>query len=300
MYLYTDRSGSETRRLGQPESLPGLGGPPIPRLCCMLRPNFFIGLSSLGAHQGPNEGNGEIYTGGAGFIDTAHVRHCCDVTKWAYDQITALNGQPGRVATPEGAATLTQAIPQNMWTKVARDISFDDALGHEIWTYWKPGPGLGNSAFSPEDLCSNHLGTYIAEAAINIPAPGGGANFAASVTAVLKATLTILKAQPITETQNAWNRVQNCWMSIGGWPTHYMTLKRRNFTITPWKAGHASDVPTPAWVTQGRGAGARYYTFKYSATLMNIETATFKARIGDIQTDALKRYGPKYDQQTCP
>ena len=135
----------------------------------MLRPEFFIDPTALGTHQDPTEKNGIIYTGGAGFIDTAHLRYCCDNTKTAYDRISAAKGSPGTVIImPEGSATITQTVPANLWTKVAGAISFDDALAHEIRTYWDanpavplptiPFPGMMNSSFSPEDLCSNFIG----------------------------------------------------------------------------------------------------------------------------------------------
>jgi hypothetical protein len=185
--------------------------------------------------------------------------------------------------------------------KVARDISYDDALSHEIWSYWNWAPGEGNSAFSPEDLCSNNLGTYIAETAINLPAAGKSASFNQDVTAVLNRTLNQLKAQPIVETQNAFNRINNCWMDLGGMlKLGYMTLKRRNFTIVPWQVGHSSDFPPPAWVTQGPGAGAGYYTYTYPSLRMTINTGTFAAQIQEIRNDAVQRYGLKYNQPTCP
>jgi len=276
----------------------------------MLRPEFFIDPSSLGPHQDPTERNGIIYTGGAGFIDTAHLRYCCDNTKAAYDRIKAVNGLAGTViTTPEGAATIAQTIPPNLWTKVARDISYDDGLTHEISSYWimnwpvvraAPFPGETNSSFSPEDLCSNNLGTYIAETAINIPA-GKSANFNQDVTTLLNNVLNRLNAQLKIETQNAWNLINNCWMDLGGMlKLNYVTLKRRNFSFVPWKTGHMSDFPTPSWVTQAPGAGAYYYHFKSSSLAKNIQTTTFNARIQEIRNDAVQRYGPKYDQPTCP
>src|SRR5262245_51309642 len=168
MYILTGERSKGRNCLPQ-EFFQGLGqAPTTARVCCMLRPNFFVDPSFLGTHQNPTERNGIIYTGGAGFIDTAHLRYFCDNTKAAYDRIKAVNGSSGTVIiTPEGAATITQTIPPNLWTKVARDISYDDALTHEISSYWimnlplvraVPFPGETNSSFSPEDLCSNNLG----------------------------------------------------------------------------------------------------------------------------------------------
>jgi hypothetical protein len=296
MYVYTDhrRHGGHDERV--PTRRTTLGAAPIQRPCCLLSPSFLIDPSTLGTHQGPDERLGVIYTGAAGFIDIGHVRHCCDTTKWVYDQIAALKGFPGSITTPEGKATTIGSIPASMWTSVARDIAFDEGLGHEIMTYWNYTPGMGNSSFSPEDLCSNHLGTYIAESAIKGLVPGSGLSFGAAVTAVLNATLTGLKAQPLVESQKAWARIGNCWIG----PSVGSSLSRRNFSINPWKVGHSSDVATPAWLTQPPGAGAKYYTFAYSYTLTPINTSNFATRIQEVRANALKTYGPKYDQPSCP
>jgi hypothetical protein len=163
-------------------------------------------------------------------------------------------------------------------------------------TYWIRFPGAGSSAFSPEDLCSNHLGTYIAESAIKGLVPGSGLSFGAAVTAVLNATLTALKAQPLVETQKAWSRIVNCWMG----PNLTSTLSRRNFSVNPWKVGHSSDVATPSWLTQPPGGGAKYYTFEYSYTLKAINTSTFATHLQEIRANALRLFGPKYDQPSCP
>ena len=296
MYVHTDRPRDD-HGYGEPcLRRTALGAPPVARPCCLFVPGAFIDPSTIGTHQGPNERSGVLYTGAAGFIDIGHVRHYCDVTKWAYDQIVALKGFPGSITTSEGRATITSSIPAAMWTTVARDIAFDEGLGHEIMTYWKRFPGMGSSAFSPEDLCSNHLGTYIAESAIKGLVPGSGLSFGATVTAVLNATLTALKAQPLAETHKAWGRIVNCWMG----PSLLSTLSRRNFSVNPWKVGHSSDVAAPGWLTQPPGGGAQYYTFEYSYTLTAIGTSTFATQLQKIRANALKLFGPKYDQPSCP
>lgn len=268
-----------------------------------------------------SEKNGIVYTGGAGFIDTSHVRHCCDDTKRVYDQLVASGGSPTQVNTSNGNAKIIKPIPTNMWTKVARAISYSDSVGYEIETYWESGGGGHNSAFSPEDLCSNYLGTYIAESSINIPVVGSGANFDAAVTATLNSVLTILKAQPIAETQKAFALIMGCWMSpnpqysntsLDAWGN--MTLKRRNFSITPtpmpWKVGHPGDFQTPPWVTQALGPVSQYFDFTYHYVIAGspgsrgqpktLREADYTKEISAIQSDASNKYGPKYDQPTCP
>jgi hypothetical protein len=294
------RDREDDRRGLQRTALSGPGtSQPFPlRPCCLFGPLALIESTGLGTHQGSNERNGIFYSGAAGFIDLGHLRTYCDAAYWAYDQIRALKGFPGTIGTPDGGATVTRSIPVSLWTAVARDIAFDDGLGHEIFTYWIAGPGAGNSAFSPEDLCSNHLGTHVAEVAINSLAASPGVSYQAAVTVVLDRTLQTLKAQPLAETRKAWGRIANCWMGESMW-SH---LRRRNFGIAPWKVGHPSDVATPAWLLQPPGAGAGYYAYQcsYPTKSGTITTSTFAAQIQKIRADAQRRYGPKYDQPSCP
>jgi Protein of unknown function (DUF4056) len=320
MYLYTDQVRMNQSRLAQPRPLHGLGLPPVlpmlpmacsfTRTCCVLAPYFIIDPSSLGTHRSASERNGIIYTGGAGFIDTSHVRHCCDDTKRVYDQLAASKGSPAQVSTSHGVATIKATVPATMWPQVARAISYSDSVGYEIESYWSNSAGGHNSAFSPEDLCSNYLGTYIAESAINIPVVGPGANFNASVTATLNGLLTVLKAQPTAETQNAFNVIMNCWMSpnpaystlsIDAWG--HMTLKRRNFSIlpmVPWKVGHPSDFPTPSWLTRGLGTASSYYAYTFTACKTPLPETNFGTEISKIRQNAATRYPNKYDQPACP
>lgn len=70
-------------------------------------------------------------------------------------------------------------------------------------------------------------------------------------------------------------------------------LKRRNFTRTSWKAGHPSDVATPAWVTAPITVTATYdFTCRKGFT-----RAQFAAKIAAIRAKAALLY-PKYDQPT--
>jgi hypothetical protein len=329
MYLYTDQRKNDSSRLAQLPYFEGLELPPIipilptacsrTRACCMLAPFWVIDPLSLGVHHSMGEKNGIIYTGGAGFIDTSHVRHCCDDTKRVYDQLVASGGSPTQVITSNGNAKIIKSIPANMWTKVARAISYSDSVGYEIETYWESVGGGHNSAFSPEDFSSNYFGTFIAETAINTRVVGPGSNFDATVTATLNAFLTVLKAQTIVETQKAFSLIMGCWMSpnpqytntsLEAWGN--MTLKRRNFRISPivpWKVGHSSDFPTPAWLTQGLGAASSYFAYTYdktpnpqgrSSSPTPMPEDTYIAELVRIHANAKATYGDKYAQPTCP
>jgi hypothetical protein len=84
------------------------------------------------------------------------------VTAFVYQQIYAKKGADGTtLTTPYGTAQLTAAVADNLWLEQARKIAYDDSIAYEIETMKGASsfiPGHLNSAFSPEDLCSNYLG----------------------------------------------------------------------------------------------------------------------------------------------
>src|SRR5262249_45547108 len=117
----------------------------------------------LGRHGRSGEVTGIIYTGKAGFIDLGHLRDHCDLTKFIHDQLT-IGLTPMRVSAVLGEAVMHKCPASDI--TVARAIALDAGLGHEILSYNSFSPGGHNSSFSPEDLCSNFLGTLVAERAI--------------------------------------------------------------------------------------------------------------------------------------
>jgi len=292
-----------------PPSPPPLPVPPstpafrAARECCLLAPTIrpfspdsnLIAPSSLGTH-GSSEANGLIYTGKAGFFDLGHARDLCDLTKYVYDQIAAVRGVPVTVRTAHGTAVVHTAVPSSDWILVARSISYDDSFAYEIMTYDISGVGLHNSAFSPEDLCSNYLGTLLAEKAIL-----AGGTFNGAVTNELATMVRLLDAQPKSETLRAINLINGCWINFTGVTDLFNNayLKRRNFDWLPWYAGHSSDRPAPSWVTAGFGSAGRFYTYTHTAR-RTIPKADFAREVTRIRTDAAAKYGPNFNNPRCP
>lgn len=301
--------------------------PAVPpgRWCCFLAPSVTPSVSSplslwiwndnsnlvdpasLGVHNKSSETRGIIYTSKAGFLDLGHIRDLCDLTKFVYDQIKALGNSLGAIKTTHGEASLKK-MPSTASDKiqVARAISFDDGLGYEIFSYFLFLPGKHNSAFSPEDLCSNFLGTLLAERAIK----AGGA-FNDTVTGELKKLVTELGGQSIAETRKAFDLINGGWVDFSG-PFYWLRndyLKRRNFEQDPWKARHSSDVATPSWVaTRIDEKFSSYYDFVLIESLTKIDFADvlpqikiakshFKKGIAAIKKDAKTRYGVKFDKE---
>lgn len=297
------------------------GSQPIPRrFCCLLAPQQVNSLSTtdniadprnLGQHGSWQEVNGIVYSGRAGFLDLAHIRDSCDTTKYIFDRIAGgvtprtvfvKYTRIGISTKPVGIAVVRTRPLRPI--DVARVIAYDVGVGHEIATYWDTGVlgifdvGGHNSSFSPEDLCSNFLGTLLAERAI---ATGGDFNTAA--TAELNTLIRDLDGQIPSETLNAFNLINGRWVRysralFGRSVTSPGYLRRRNFTHVPWAAGHPSDKPPPAYVTAPLpGVGSSVYTYTHteepSTRRLNV---LFPRYIAQIKQDAATRYGPSFDK----
>jgi len=292
------------------------------RYCCLLAPQQINSLTAndniadpahLGQHGGSSEVTGILYSGKAGFLDLSHMRDSCDTTKYIYDQI-ASSGIPHAIfvkyrrtlisASPVGVAVIHQRPLRPIDT--ARAIAYDVGMGHEIATYYKMGTlgvdvGGHNSSFSPEDLCSNFLGTLLAERAI-----AAGGNFNNAVTAELNTLIHDLDAQTPAETLSAFKLINGRWVAFSWtpWQRFYESitrpdyLRRRNFTRTPWAAGHRSDKPPPPYVVAALpnpGPAAYTYTHTEESSMKRLNVL-YPRYINLIKQDAQQRYGPRFDK----
>jgi hypothetical protein len=273
-----------------PPPSPAPTGPrPVGRPCCMLASMSLTGRATAGGH-GVGQPN-IVYTGKAGFVDLGHLWDTCDVTAFAYTEIHRASGAVGtKIRGNEGEAVLTSAAPSAEWLGLARAIANDDALAHEIVTYTSFKPGGHNSSFSPEDLCSNNLGTIVAARAITAGGP-----FASEAERQLAALLTDLDGQTDAETRNAFRRISTRWVddTLAGTVVRDAYLRRRNFAVDPWKAGHTSDARTPAFVV---APITLTVTYDFTITGGTLRKADFPAQIAAIRADARTRYGPNFDK----
>jgi peptidoglycan hydrolase-like protein with peptidoglycan-binding domain len=280
--------------------------PPVPRLtvakpvsrpCCLLESGSLAGATTVGRHavMEPKV----VYTGKAGFVDLGHLWDTCDVTAFAYSEIHRAGGAVGtRIAVSEGEAVLTSAAPAAEWLDLARAIANDDALVHEIVSYWSMTLGAHHSSFSPEDLCSNNLGTIVGARAATAGGP-----FVAAAERALTLLLTSLDAQTDAETRAAFARIARRWVDdtkvhaepllLGRIVPDNDYLRRRNFAVDPWKTGHKSDATTPAFVVAPITHTA---TYDFVVTGSAFRKADFPAQITAIRTDARIRYGPHFDK----
>ncbi|GAB3422736.1 DUF4056 domain-containing protein [Flindersiella endophytica] len=277
---------------------PALAGPPTAGLggrpCCLLESGSLRGATTVGGYTASVAGT--VYTGKAGFVDFGHLWDAADLTGWVYQEIHKAGGASGtKIRCTEGEAELTGAAPASEWLTLARSIAFDDTFCHEISSYWQDQCGSAlvafgthNSSFSPEDLCSNYLGTLVAERALV-----AGGSWVAALTSEVTALLASLDAQTATETGKAFDLIKHRWVDVSMRALDPCYLRRRNFTSVPWKTGHSSDTPTPAFVTAPFSLTATY-EYRHSS---GFKRADFTAQVTAIKTDAATKYGPDFDKR---
>jgi hypothetical protein len=291
---------------------PPLSGPvDTTRNCCLLDPKSLKDMTTMGGYAtpgGPNSGvPGTIYTSKAGFVDLGHLFAVANATGAAYQQIYAKNGAVGTVvATPHGTATLTAAAPAAEWVELARSIAYDDSVAYEIQTFKGMGylpqnqsyfPGNLNSSFSPEDLCSNYLGTVVAGNVLKSGSSTSGMiSFAGNVNNEVRQLLMGLGAQSAADALRAFTLINGRWVDWSNLPLNAAAaspfyLKRRNFTYNPWLAGLPTD--QPGWAPTPFALTGTYYTYRHTTGFTN---ADFPKEIAAARTWALGKFGPNADK----
>ena len=208
--------------------------------------------NNIGRHRVlPGEKLGIVYTTRGGFLDFGHIRELCDITKSVYDQIMAARPDfPATIKTLNGQATFKECPPVSSEDDVinlARMISFDDGVGHEIVTFGRFGFGEDQSSFSPEDLYSNYLGTLVAARALK--ASRATKNFDAAVDAELRRLLSALGAVGANETLKIYHKAKASLVNEDKQfgplnKTNY--LKVRHFKIEPYYSQPTGNPPPPA------------------------------------------------------
>ncbi|EIY0670656.1 DUF4056 domain-containing protein [Salmonella enterica] len=210
------------------------------------------GLATLAGFG--SEHNGIMYTSRGGFIDTAHVRDSADMTVYLFTHLLPLLGQsftllPGDELAQRRIVFRTFTPPERpgerysltMW--MAAHLAFQLAAWHEIaqWYGFESIPGFPEevSAFSPEDLYSNLLGTRIAVSLIRDGQVASVGMYNAAMTQSLRQALTQLGAQPASVTRFQFDMLKGKWWSSQRrLPDKYLVL-RRNYDVSD------DRVPTP-------------------------------------------------------
>lgn len=279
--------------------------------------------------------SGIIYTCELGFVDLGHLRDLADLTLHYYLWLSREdNATSGSIITPfgyEGEVVLLQDISKDDVLNVASSMAYDESVFHEIETYWSTDLGDHYSSFSPEDLVSNALGTYVARLAID-SSPDTAWDldkFNKEVTNNIYSTLTILGAQSRAGTLEALSKIENRWVAgifvpIPGTPGVQGYLHRRNFGFpivrpviwtVPNVTGCGVGLPSLPWLSSLLGSTQSYYRATYTEsykagplgkpvsvvtgeplepfTTTNVD---FQADIGSIKAHAQIKYGADFDK----
>jgi hypothetical protein len=272
---------------------------------------FGVGIvdpAVMGLHRfGGGDVLGITYTCAGGFFDFGHARDTLDQTRYHHHWLTV--GGKNRAGAsypalyPGATVTVSSVIPAADVLETAASIAYDESVWHEIETWYSPTPGGHNSAFSPEDLTSNLLGTWVARRAI---AAGGAFNTAA--TTEMNTLMTQLGARPVADTTAAFTAVTGRWIATSsgyldaGRNPRY--LLRRNFEVNPvvpWPApglAFCGATTWPAGVPKSFSATilGRYdveFTVPSYASVLGgkVRRSAFAAAIATIKADAV-RPGP--------
>lgn len=199
----------------------------------------------LGAHSYSGEGlihesNGLVYTRRGGFIDTGHLRDYADLTAYLAMKLEPLvaRGEGTFALPPLGGeirvsvlAPARGAVPAAS-ARLAQRIAYLVSIWAEILQYYGHSPSRGvdeiYSAFTPEDVYSNLLGTYVGAAAVASSLPYDDA-----VDAILQGHLKVLGALSSEETRAILERLDGVWWHRAtAWPSPNLVIKR-SFEIGP-------------------------------------------------------------------
>lgn len=286
-----------------------------------------------------DERSGIIYTCLGGFIDLGHLRDFVDLTRIYYYGLLKLPTKNGVITKGtlipmyethggfDGVAVVQEDIPAgkddiDSLISVARSLAYDVSIFYEISTYpvisiFKPGHH--NSAFSPEDLVSNFLGTHIAANALIKMVKGEMKMktnvFDDEVTRELLDVLEILKHNKSNVTKKAMDLITGRWIRNPSFAPGIDTLhlKRRNFSykvIEPWVINGLENCGSPPFffpedddidrqIPDGiRSSYNALFNWRhefFGDNPIDYSSSNFDALIDKVKLDAKDRYGPDFD-----
>jgi hypothetical protein len=208
---------------------------------------------------GSSERNGLVYTCRGGFIDTAHLRDYADWTVYftaqiarrLYDggtfELPSEGGSRRVIVRPVARELLDQRELQFNVVPIAQWIAFQMSIWHEIatWYGWSTTKVFSEraSAFSPEDLYSNLLGTKIAGGIILTRAARTDQLFNANMGEWMEAVFERLDAVPAEAGKGAARYVDQVWWDSTRRVPDAALVLRRNFgierEIVPWTVEQA-------------------------------------------------------------
>jgi hypothetical protein len=305
-------------------------------------PNI-LGPGDLGAHvydsgaltktsgTGPitgedRERNGLVYTCRGGFIDTAHVR---DYTDWAIflaAQVGRRIVDGGEIPLPDEGArrrVVVRPLPPEVLERygltasiitLAQWLTFQLSIWHEIatWYGWESVPGFSEraSAFSPEDLYSNMLGTKLMLAIVQKREARSETEYNRAVDAWLARSLELLGAVPRELGGEVARAVDGLWWDSSRRVPDPGLVQRRNFAIgdpiRPWIAPESAlSEPVRARLAAACGADRSPVVFPNPATVRGIALAdyvTIEIEVDEAlaQQEPFATRGPRLTERDFP
>ena len=201
-----------------------------------------------------SERNGLVYTCRGGFVDTAHVR---DYADWAIFLATSvarnletgldlsLPDEGGRrrvIVQPIVPATVERVGRRAIAIELGQWLAFQLSIWHEIatWFGWSSISAFPEkvSAFSPEDMYSNMIGTRIAAAIASQRTARDETLYNRSVDEWLDRMLSYLDAVPADVGREAMRSVDGLWWDSAARLPDARLVLRRNLDVgtdvTPW------------------------------------------------------------------
>ncbi len=210
-----------------------------------FNPLFLDTLSTLIGLN--SEHNGLVYTRRGGFIDLAHLRDSADNTLWLFSLIWSRMGQATTLKlddelgqreirlfsyTPPASATDRYRLA----VYLAAHLAFELAAWHEVaqWYGFESVPGFseGVSAFSPEDLYSNLLGTRVAIDLINAGRVATLPHYQQAMSEAIPQALAQLQAESPDGTRFHFDMLDRLWWNSGCRLPDKFLLRYRNYDVS--------------------------------------------------------------------
>jgi hypothetical protein len=200
------------------------------------------------------ERNGLVFTCRGGFIDTAHVRDYADWSIFLASRIGRVAIEGGTLELPDEGGrrrVVVRPLPpavveayglRPVVANLAQWLAFQLSIWHEIatWYGWASVPGFPEraSAFSPEDLYSNMVGTKLMLAVVYQSEARSEFAYNRAIDAWLASALDLLGAVPSSLGREVTAAVDGLWWDSSRRLPDPRLVPRRNFEIgspvRPW------------------------------------------------------------------
>lgn len=218
-----------------------LGSAHVPITLGQLMSTEGLGHHSYTGWERLSEGNGLLYTVRGGYIDLGHTRDFADMTAYLAVHLRSLLAQgKGSIELDPLLAkrrvVVTRAVPREHIAEtsllLARRMTFDVSVWTEIGQFYGRGKMRGAeekySAFTPEDLYSNLLGTWLGANAVASPRPYDDA-----LTEGLRTKLFELGAVSTKTAERTTYALAGTWWSADtAWPSPEIAILR-SFELGP-------------------------------------------------------------------